>query len=88
VASKFDPQLHILRSVANSVQNPKERHEAQSARHKLYQALEAGDAARARDWLDALNVALLSLDPPLDGEVMASARRAMDLILFDLGEKK
>lgn len=76
----FDPQLHILRSIANSIADPKERHEAQSARHNLFSALATEDYGATLDWLEALEVAFHSVTTPLDGTILASADRAIATI--------
>lgn len=86
--TKFDPQLHILRSIANAAAQPKERHEAQSARHNLFAALEHEDYAAALEWLEALEVALHSLTTPLGGTILASADRAIGTIREALTAQK
>lgn len=86
--TRFDPQLHILRSAANSVADPKERHEAQSARHKLFGALETEDYKAAGDWLEALEVSFRSVTTPLDATVWKSASGAIAAIRKGLAAQK
>lgn len=85
--TKVDPQLHILRSVSNAVINPTQRHEAQSARFKLFSALEAQNYGEAIEWLEALEVSLNSVDTPLEAKAMDSANRAIAAIRKQLYEQ-
>lgn len=55
---KFDPQLHTLRSIANSIEDPRQRQEAQSARFNLFAALEQENSEEAKHWLDALDASI------------------------------
>lgn len=84
--TKFDAQLHVLRSVANSVTHGVERHEALTARHQLFTALEADNSAAAREWLEALDVALHSLTYPLEDKILGSVDRAIGTIRNGLKE--
>jgi hypothetical protein len=52
----IDPELHTLRSVLNAIDDPS----AETARFKLFKALEAEDYALARRWHDALEAAVRS----------------------------
>lgn len=78
---KFDPQLHLLRSVANAIEDPKQKSEAVSARFNLYAALEANDKPLARSWLDALEAAItLSPDSAVNARMYGMAQNALDAI--------
>jgi hypothetical protein len=72
---RFDPQLHILRSVLQSLKEPKRRHEALTARHNLFAALEAEKYEEAAQWLDALEVTLEN--PPVEGISGTQASKAI-----------
>lgn len=84
----FDPQLHILRSTVNSIADPKERHEAVSARHHLFAALETKDYKAAADWLEALEVSFRSVTTPLDTTVWTYASGAIATIRKGLTAQK
>lgn len=73
---KFDSQLHILRSIAASIEDARQRQEAQSARFNLYAALEMNDDAEAGNWLEALEAALACAAIP-NAHLRATAERAI-----------
>lgn len=80
MATKFDPQLHILRSVANALEEPRARQEAQSARHNLFAALEQNDRENALNWLEALEVSLKCAEFSMPPTTVASFNRAIEAI--------
>ena len=80
MTGKFDPQLHILRSVAASLDDPKQRHEAETARFNLFVALREENEASALEWLEALEISLKRAYPELDAGTADSVRRAMTKI--------
>ncbi len=60
----FDPQLHLIRTAANSVLHDPESgrrayHNIESARHEVYKALRDSRPADARAWLVSLRAAVL-----------------------------
>ena len=57
-----DPELHLLRSIAKSVEG-RERAEIETARFGVFAAIESGDVDKARRWLTALRVALTAYAP-------------------------
>jgi hypothetical protein len=75
---KYDPQLHILRSIAGSIEDMRQRQEAQSARFNLYAALEQGDVKAAINWLDALETAFSLATIPN----MLARQKARDAMTF------
>ena len=54
--AEYDAQLHVLRTAARAVGDPRHRHELETARFKLFAALESGDDAEALALLEALEV--------------------------------
>jgi len=58
MATDYDAQLHVLRSVARATDDNRQRQEIESARFNLYAALETRDRDAARQWSRALRVAL------------------------------
>jgi hypothetical protein len=78
---KYDPQLHLLRTVANSIEDQKERQEAVSARFNLYAALEADDRPLAHNWLDALEAAIATApNVNADSRLFSLAHNAINAI--------
>lgn len=53
-----DSDLHLLRSAVRSIKDERLKADAETARFKLYWAIEGGDLATAEKWLKALSVAL------------------------------
>lgn len=80
MATKFDPQLHILRSVARSMEDNRQRQEAKSARFNLFAALEQNDRESALTWLEALEVSLKCAEWSMPAATVASAQRAIAAI--------
>lgn len=61
---EFDPQLHLIRTAANSVlHNPedgrKAYHNIESARYEVFRAFRDGRPADARAWLVSLRAAVM-----------------------------
>lgn len=82
---QFDPQLHILRSIANSLEDDKQRQEAQSARFNLFAALTNADDESARNWLNALEVSLALATIP-NATARARAEAAINAIRRGIGQ--
>lgn len=57
---EFDPQLHIIRNYIRALSDVRTRHECETARYKLYSALDVCDLKQARRWAEALRVSLLA----------------------------
>ena len=79
----LDPELHTLRTVAQSVEGRSGRR-LESARFNLFAALECSDREKAQRWSAALRTALLA-EPDLTPELRASAIRTLDRIDAGVG---
>jgi hypothetical protein len=55
-----DPPLHILRTIARQLPDPRSRQEAESARFNVYTALEAQNADAVQSWLTALETSIVT----------------------------
>jgi hypothetical protein len=80
MATKFDAQLHVLRSVAHSLEDLRQRRDAASARNNLFAALAEEDSEAAQNWLEALEVSLRSASPAVDKQSMLAADRSIEAI--------
>ena len=58
MATKFDAQLHLLRSVARNAEVGRDGHEIESARFSLFAALQRENIDEARNWTRSLEVIL------------------------------
>ena len=85
MGTKFDPQLHLLRTVVRSLPDARQRHEAETARFHLFAALQTGDTAAANQWLIALQATVqLSNECDVPEPTRSNARAALAAIARSL----
>ena len=75
----IDPQLHILRSVARTL-DPRKTQEAETARFNVFAKAQEGRVTEALEWLEALDVALNTTEYPLEEPTKSSVEKAISRI--------
>jgi len=83
----IDPQLHLLKSITNQIEDFKVRHQAEGARFNLFTAFETQDPVKARQWLRAMNAAILGLEEGPARKLAEDALVEIDEALHDGGNE-
>jgi hypothetical protein len=82
---RFDPELHLLRSVARAIEGPG-RSETEGARFNLWSSLSGGDHDAARRWAIALRVALQTYAPEATRAEALAAVERIEATMAEAGE--